>query len=920
MKIGTEWKASNMPRLVPRVFIMLLLFILLIPFNIVESAGPPPLAQSFKCTVTLDGSTAPDGTGVTANMRGETRGSGSVSGGLAYVTVSTKSGDQAGDAITFFINGTLPAGSASFVPGESETPISLSATSPPVQYTLTINTNGNGSVSGAGTYNKDTVVNVSATPASGWKFDNWTGPVADANSASTTVTMDANKTITANFSQLPTFTLTMAINGQGTINPTVGGHTYTQGTVVNVSATPASGWNFVNWTGPVANANSASTTVTIDANKTVTANFSQAETVTLTITINGSGTTNPPAGSYTYIKGETATITATPASGWNFVNWTGSVNSANSATTSVTMDASKTVTANFSQIPTVTLTMAVSGEGTVSPVVGNHVYTKGQVVDITATPASGWNFTSWSGGVASASSATTTVTMDANKTVTANFTKIQAITLTMAVNGQGTTTPPVGAHDYSQNDVVTITATPATGWNFVNWTGPVANAYSTSTTVTMDTSKTVTANFTKQVDTVAPVVSSLTTANVTKTDADITWVTDEPSSSQVEYWASPSVFTPLDAKMVTQHTVHLTGLIPATLYHYRIISVDASANTTTSPEGTFTTLGNPAAFVTSNPEITMTTVDGWKKVSIDILVTNSGDKPGVYAATLSVNDNVESTQSITLEAGVSQKVTFTTVKKALGVYKITVSGGLSFTFTVEKQGGSGSWPIPVGITLGIILVLVIIYLLMRRNGLFARTNSMVISGGIEKPDRTRPAPPIIAMQSPGGNEENKAAGKAASQVVKPLQQTEPRKEELKPMKTPDEVPQIKTEPKPEVKATKPETEMKKAPPVTEPVEPPKPTKGLNFTPEAIEKLRELKDTLQSKTTDPDIRFRLVLLPGDSQKLLLILDREKDEDQILEMDGRAVVILAPDLVKALDGMVIDYQRKTGGAGFVVVPPD
>ena len=45
---------------------------------------------------------------------------------------------------------------------------------PPTQYTLTINTVGNGTTTGAGTYDKGIIVPITATPALGWKFINWT--------------------------------------------------------------------------------------------------------------------------------------------------------------------------------------------------------------------------------------------------------------------------------------------------------------------------------------------------------------------------------------------------------------------------------------------------------------------------------------------------------------------------------------------------------------------------------------------------------------------------------------------------------------------------------------------------------------------------------------------------------------------------
>jgi len=72
-------------------------------------------------------------------------------------------------------------------------------------------------------------------------------------------------------------------------------------------------------------------------------------------------------------------------------------------------------------------------------------------------------------------------------------------TLTLAVSGNGTTTPAAGSYTYAPMEVVNITAIPDAGWSFMNWTTPdtaeLANASANSTTVTMDKCKTVTANF-----------------------------------------------------------------------------------------------------------------------------------------------------------------------------------------------------------------------------------------------------------------------------------------------------------------------------------------------------------------------------------------------------------------------------------------
>jgi len=108
-----------------------------------------------------------------------------------------------------------------------------------------------------------------------------------STTGSTTVTVSykgKTATMTVNVTDCTIYyDLTMKVSpaGSGTTIPSVGGspYTYSSGTVVPISATPAAGYHFVNWTGDVANSNSASTTVTMNANKTVTANFKSIITI-----------------------------------------------------------------------------------------------------------------------------------------------------------------------------------------------------------------------------------------------------------------------------------------------------------------------------------------------------------------------------------------------------------------------------------------------------------------------------------------------------------------------------------------------------------------------------------------------------------------------------------------------------------------
>ena len=69
-----------------------------------------------------------------------------------------------------------------------------------------------------------------------------------------------------------------------------------------------------------------------------------------------------------------------------------------------------------------TLTINISGQGTINPVQGrSHIYSDGTQVTVTATPASGWSFDQW-GGNASGTNTSVTITMDSNKNITAYFT------------------------------------------------------------------------------------------------------------------------------------------------------------------------------------------------------------------------------------------------------------------------------------------------------------------------------------------------------------------------------------------------------------------------------------------------------------------------------------------------------------------
>ena len=140
---------------------------------------------------------------------------------------------------------------------------------------------------------------------------------------------------------------------------------------------------------------------------------------------------------------------------------------------------------------TLTLTTAGSGSIAANPAPVGGTYDAGTVVALTATPAADAQFTGWSG--ACSGSGACTVTMDAAKGVTATFTlKQYGLTVTAAPAVGGTITPPGGTYDHGT--VVTLTANPATGYQFSSWSGCSGSGNTCS--VTMDMAKSVTATFT----------------------------------------------------------------------------------------------------------------------------------------------------------------------------------------------------------------------------------------------------------------------------------------------------------------------------------------------------------------------------------------------------------------------------------------
>ncbi|MGB5926019.1 MAG: hypothetical protein WBH01_08045, partial [Dehalococcoidia bacterium] len=188
------------------------------------------------------------------------------------------------------------------------------------------------------------------------------GTITNVNAPTTTVTMNDNYSITANFEQIPPGKValtTSSTTGGSVTTPGEGTSTYDEGTVVDLVAEAEEGYGFVNWTGDVgtiANVNAASTTITMNDDYSITANFVRLVIqydLTLTST-DGGDVTTPGEGTYPYDEGEVVNLVAEAYAGYLFVDWTGDVDTVadvNSAITTITMNGDYTITANFVDPP-----------------------------------------------------------------------------------------------------------------------------------------------------------------------------------------------------------------------------------------------------------------------------------------------------------------------------------------------------------------------------------------------------------------------------------------------------------------------------------------------------------------------------------------------------------------------------------------
>jgi hypothetical protein len=323
-----------------------------------------------------------------------------------------------------------------------------------------------GTMTGAGTYVYGTTATLTATANTGYHFLNWTlngTMVSNQATYSFTVTEAAEYVANFGLNSYNIFAMTNPTSG-GTVS---GAGSYYHFSTCTLTATPNTGYHFVNWTmngTVVSTEQSYSFEVTGPAY--YVANF-ELNSYEINATANPeAGGTVTGAGIYNHFS--TCTLTATPNTGYHFVNWTknGQQVSTNASYSFTVTDAAEYV-ANFGLNSYSIFTMVNPTAGGV--VTGAGTYYHFDTCTLTATANEGYHFLNWtSNGTVVSTETTYSFEVMGSASYVANF-ELYSYDITATANPTegGTVT---GAGTYDHFSTCTLVATANTGYHFVSWT------------------------------------------------------------------------------------------------------------------------------------------------------------------------------------------------------------------------------------------------------------------------------------------------------------------------------------------------------------------------------------------------------------------------------------------------------------------
>ena len=344
-------------------------------------------------------------------------------------------------------------------------------------------------------YNYNSVVILSAIANTHWAFNNWSGDLTGTNPSNRSITINSDKNVIANFG-LQQYRLQIHKSGTGTGTVTSNpsgidcGNTcqyfFDYNTSVALTAVPDIGSYFVEWRQDLTGTN-PNRSVLMTQNRNVIAVF-DITLYNLTVQTVGSGivTTNPNGINcpdtciHPFAYNQSVTLIANPNLGWEFDKWELDLISSNSSA-NIIMDSNKLVRAVFKQTEYV-LTVNINGNGKVvsddthidCPDINcSHIYYYNDTLRLRAIPDIEHHFVNWTGSLTGTQDEQN-ILITNSITTTANF-SINQYTLNVTKEGNGSVIGSnincgvICSRQYDYGTSITITATPSTGYHFVQW-------------------------------------------------------------------------------------------------------------------------------------------------------------------------------------------------------------------------------------------------------------------------------------------------------------------------------------------------------------------------------------------------------------------------------------------------------------------
>lgn len=349
-----------------------------------------------------------------------------------------------------------------------------------------------------GTYYRDTSQTITAKAApTGYSFVGWyEGSNLISSSLQVSVTMSANRTLVAKY-QIKTYVVNAVSDDttKGIVSPA--GQTVEHGKNATVTASRKTGYKFDGWYNGTTKVTSANPyTFAPTANITLTAKWA-INTVSDTIKISPSGGGTVSPNPITGQENAVISVTATPATGYNFKFWrynnsnaSGGYSESTTNPLRVTITGKRDITAVF-ELKSYTVTWNANG-GTVSPESISKTYgsTLGTLPTPTraATAEYSYTFAGWFTAASGGTQISTTTTVTGNVTYYAHWTATKrSYTATFNGNGGGTPSPSTITKEYN-TALGTLPTCTRTGYTFLGWytASSGGTKISTTTVVTKD--------------------------------------------------------------------------------------------------------------------------------------------------------------------------------------------------------------------------------------------------------------------------------------------------------------------------------------------------------------------------------------------------------------------------------------------------